>query len=67
MNKKVKIAIGGVIVASVTAIGTYTISLFINTTINEPILQTQTRTNIGFEEFINLSEDERANIEKEMT
>lgn len=67
MNKKVKMAIGGIIAAIVIVIGTYTISpLFINTTINEPIPQTQTRPNMGFEEFMNLSEDERANIGKEM-
>ena len=47
-------------------IATYTISpLFINTTIDEPL--PDTRTNIEFDEFMKLSEDERATIGKDMT
>ena len=66
MNKKLKIAIGGIIVVIVIAIGTYTISpLFINITIDEPLPHTS--QNIGFEEFMKLSEDERATIGKDMT
>ena len=66
MNKKLKIAIGGIIAVIVIAIGTYTISpLFINTTIDEPLPHTS--QNIGFEEFMKLSEDERATIGKDMT
>jgi len=65
MDKKIKIAIGGVIAVIVIAIGTYTISpLFINSTIDEPL--PDTRTNIKFDEFMKLSEDERANIGKDM-
>ena len=66
MNKKLKIEIGGIIAVIVIAIGTYTISpLFINTTIDEPLPHTS--QNIGFEEFMKLSEDERATIGKDMT
>ena len=66
MNKKIKIAIGGVIAIIVIAIGTYTISpLFINTTIDEPLPDTS--QNIGFEEFMKLNEDERATIGNDMT
>jgi len=66
MDKKVKIAIGGIIVVIVIAITTYTISpLFINTTLDEPL--PDTRTNIGFDEYMKLSEDERAIIGKDMT
>lgn len=66
MNKKIKIIIGGVIAAITIAIGTYTISpLFINTTIDEP--SPTTSQNMGFEEFMELSEDERATIGKDMT
>jgi hypothetical protein len=66
MNKKIKIAIGGIIAVIAIAIATYTISpLFINTTIDEPI--PTTNSNIGFEEFMKLSEDERATIGKDMT
>lgn len=66
MDKKIKIAIGGIIVVIAIVIATYTISpLFINTTIDEPL--PDTRTNIGFEEFMKLSEDERATIGKDMT
>ncbi len=66
MNKKIKIAIGGIIVVIAIIIATYTISpLFINTTIDEPL--PNTRTNIGFDEFMKLSEDERATIGKDMT
>ncbi len=66
MNKKIKIAIGGIIAVIAIAIGTYTISpLFVNTTIDEPF--PATRTNISFEEFMKLSEDERATIGKDMT
>jgi hypothetical protein len=65
MNKKIKIAIGGIIAVIAIAIGTYTISpLFINTTIDEPLPDTS--PNIGFEEFMRLSEDERATIGKDM-
>ncbi|MGH9981807.1 MAG: DM13 domain-containing protein [Nitrososphaeraceae archaeon] len=66
MNKKIKIAIGGIITVIAIAIGTYTISpLFINTTIDEPLPDTS--PNISFEEFMKLSEDERATISKNMT
>jgi hypothetical protein len=66
MDKKIKIAIGGIIAVIAIAIGTYTISpLFINTSIDEPLPDTS--TNIGFEEFMQLSEDERAAIGKDMT
>ena len=66
MDKKIKIAIGGVIAVIVIAIGTYTFSpLFINTTIDEPLPDTS--QNKGFEEFMKLSEDERAAIGKDMT
>ena len=66
MNKKIKIAIGGIIAVIAIIIATYTISpLFINTTIDEPL--PDTRTNIGFDEFMKLSEDERATIGKHMT
>ena len=66
MNKKIKIAIGGIIALIAIAVGTYTISpLFVNTTIDEPL--PYTRTNVGFEEFMKVSEDERANIGKNMT
>jgi hypothetical protein len=66
MNKKLKIVIGGIITVIVIAIGTYTISpLFINTTIDEPLPHIS--QNIGFEEFMKLSEDERATIGKDMT
>ena len=65
MNKKIKIAIGGIIAVIAIAIGTYTISpLFINTTIDEPLPDTS--MSIGFEEFMRLSEDERATIGKDM-
>ena len=66
MKKKIKIAIGGIIAVIAIAIGTYTISpLFINTTIDEPLPDTS--SNIDFEEFMKLSEDERATIGKDMT
>jgi hypothetical protein len=66
MNKKIKIAIGGIIAVIAIAIGTYTISpLFISTTIDEPL--PNTNPNISFEEFMKLSEDERATIGKDMT
>lgn len=66
MNKKVKIAIGGAIGVIVLVIATYTISpLFINTIVNEPLPETS--LDIGFEEFMKLSEAERANIGKQMT
>lgn len=66
MNKKVKIAIGGAIGVIVLVIATYTISpLFINTVVNEPLPETS--LDIGFEEFMKLSEAERANIGKQMT
>jgi hypothetical protein len=66
MNKNIKIAIGGIIVVIAIAIGTYTISpLFINTSIDEPLPGTS--PNIDFEEFMKLSEDERATIGKDMT
>ena len=66
MDKKIKIAIGGIIAVIAIVIATYTISpLFINTTIDEPL--PDTRTNISFEEFMKLSEDERATIGKNMT
>ncbi len=62
----IKIAIGGIIAVIAIIIATYTISpLFINTTIDEPL--PDTRTNIGFDEFMKLSEDERATIGKVMT
>ena len=62
----IKIAIGGIIVVIAIIIATYTISpLFINTTIDESL--PDTRTNIGFDEFMKLSEDERATIGKVMT
>ena len=65
MNKKIKIAIVGIIAVIAIAIGTYTIfPLFINTTIDEPL--PDTRMNIGFEEFMKLSEEERASIGKNM-
>lgn len=66
MNKKIKIIIGGIIASITIAIGTYTISpLFINTTIDEP--SPTTSQNMSFEEFMELSEDERATIGKDMT
>ena len=66
MDKKIKIAIGGIIAVIAIVIATYTISpLFINTTIDEPL--PDTRPNIGFDEFMKLSEDERATIGKDMT
>ncbi|HJT84792.1 MAG TPA: DM13 domain-containing protein [Nitrososphaeraceae archaeon] len=66
MDKKIKIAIGGVIVVIVIAITTYTISpFFINTSLDEPL--PDTRTNVGFDEFMKLSEDERATMGKDMT
>jgi hypothetical protein len=66
MNKKIKIIIGGIIAVIVISIGTYTISpLFINTTIDEPLPTTS--QNISFKEFMELSEDERATIGKNMT
>jgi hypothetical protein len=66
MDKKIKIAISGIVAVIAIAIATYTISpLFINTTIDEPV--PDTRTNIGFNEFMKLSEDERATIGKDMT
>jgi len=65
MDKKIKIAIGGIIAVIAIAIGTYTISpLFINTTIDEPL--PTTNHNIGFIEFMKLSEDERAIVGKDM-
>lgn len=65
MDKKIKIAIVGVITVIAIAMATYTISpLFINTTIDEPLPDTS--RNIGFEEFMKLSEDERATIGKDM-
>jgi hypothetical protein len=65
MNKKIKIAIVGIIAVIAIAIGTYTISpLFINTIIDEPLPDTS--RNIDFEEFMKLSEDERATIGKDM-
>ena len=39
--------------------------MFINTTIDEPL--PNTNPNISFEEFMKLSEDERATIGKDMT
>ena len=66
MDKKIKIVIGGIVAVIIIAIATYTISpLFINTTIDEPLPDTP--TNIGFDEFMKLSEDERATIGKDMT
>ena len=66
MDNKVKIAIGGIIAVIAIAIATYTVSpLFINTTIDEPA--PDTGTNIGYDEFMKLSEDERAKIGKDMT
>jgi Electron transfer DM13 len=66
MDKKIKIAIGGIGAVIAIALATYTVSpLFINTTIDEPA--PESRTNIGFEEFMKLSEDERTNIGKDMT
>ena len=66
MNKKIKVAIGGIIAVIAIAIGTYTISpFFINTTIDEPLPDTS--PNISFEEFMKLSEDKRATIGKDMT
>ena len=66
MDKKIKIAIGGIIVVIVIAITTYTISpLFINTTLDEPL--PDTRTNIGFDEYMKLSEDERITRVKNAT
>ena len=66
MDKKIKIAIGGIIAVIAIAIATYTISpLFINTNIDEPL--PDTRTNIDFNEFMKLSEDDRANIGNDMT
>lgn len=66
MNKKIKIAIGGIIAVIAIAIATYTISpLFINTSIDEPLPDTSPK--VGFEEFMKLSEDERATIGKDMT
>ena len=66
MKKKIKIAIGGIVAVIVIAIGTYTISpLFINTTKDEPLPDTS--HNIGFEEFMKLSEDERATMGKNIT
>ena len=66
MNKKIKIAIGGIIAVIAISIGTYTISpLFINTTMDEPL--PDTNPNIDFEEFMKLSKDERADIGKDMT
>ena len=66
MNKKIKIAIGGIITVIAIAIATYTISpLFINTSIDEPLPDTSPK--VGFEEFMKLSEDERATIGKDMT
>ena len=42
MDKKIKIAIGGIIAVIAIAIATYTISpLFISTTIDEPLPDTQ--------------------------
>ena len=65
MDKKIKIAIGGIIAVIAIAIVTYTISpLFINTTIYEPL--PTTNHNIGFIEFMKLSEDERAIVGKDM-
>ena len=65
MDKKIKIAIGGIIAVIAIAIVTYTISpLFINTTIDEPL--PTTNHNIGFIEFMKLSEDERAIVGKDM-
>ena len=58
MKKKIKIAIGGIVAVIVITIGTYTISpLFIYTTKDEPLPDTS--HNIGFEEFMKLSEDEK--------
>jgi Electron transfer DM13 len=66
MNKKIKIAIGGIIAVIAIAIGMYTIfPLFINTSIDEPLPDTSPK--VGFEEFMKLSEDERATIGKDMT
>ena len=66
MNKKIKIAIGGIIAVIAIIIATYTISpLFINTSIDEPIPDTSPK--VGFEEFMKLSEDERAAIGKDMS
>ena len=66
MDKKIKIAIGGIIAVIAIAIATYTISpLFINTSIDEPLPDTSPK--VGFEEFMKLSEDERATIGKDMT
>jgi len=65
MNKKIKIIIVGVIAIIAIAIGTYTISpLFINTTVDEPLPPSK---DIDFKEFMELSEDERAAIGKDMT
>jgi Electron transfer DM13 len=65
MNKKIKIIFGGIIAIIVISIGTYIISpLFINTAIDEPL--PTTNQNIGFEQFMELSEDERAIIGKDM-
>ena len=53
MKKKIKIAIGGIIAVIAIAIGTYTISpLFINTTIDEPL--PNTNPNISLEEKDNI-------------
>jgi len=66
MNKKIKIAVGGIIAVIAIAIATYTISpLFINTSIDEPLPDTSPK--VGFEEFMKLSEDERAAIGKDMS
>jgi hypothetical protein len=66
MDKKIKIAIGGIITVIAIAIAIYTISpLFINTTIDEPLPDTTPK--IGFEKFMKLSEDERATIGTNMT
>jgi hypothetical protein len=66
MDKKIKIVIGGIVAVIIIAIATYTISpLFINTTIDEPLPDTPTNTR--FDEFMKLSEDERATIGKDMT
>ncbi len=66
MDKKIKMAIGGIIAVIGITVGTYTISpLFINTTVDEPF--PQTRANMGFDEFMKLSENERANVGNDMT
>ncbi len=68
MKNKTKIIIGIIIAAIAIPIGIYTISpLFINTEINEPLPSLSSESQLGFEKFMAMTEDEKINAAKNMT